>query len=182
MYSKLGVYDITDKVYVQLLFSWNILLLLNIAGGHLNEWVCCCCKVASVVSDSVWPQRRQPSSHPCPWDSPGENTGWVAISFSNAWKWKSEVTQSCPTLSDPVDCSPPVSPVHGIPRQEYWSGLPLPSPWMSLAVLKSLHLLQYENCSCVLLFGGINGNTYSECHSDMPSSPVFTASFGREPD
>ena len=32
---------------------------------------------------------------------------WVAISFSNAWKWKSEseVTQSCPTLSDPTDCS-----------------------------------------------------------------------------
>lgn len=53
---------------------------------------------------------------------------------------------------------------------------------MSLAVLKSLHLLQYENCSCVLLFGGINGDTYSECHSDMPSSPVFTASFGKEPD
>ena len=43
---------------------------------------------------------------------------WVAISFSNAWKWKvkseSEVAQSCPTLSDPMDCSPPGSSVHGI--------------------------------------------------------------------
>ena len=45
---------------------------------------------------------------------------WAAISFSNAWKWKvkvksqSEVAQSCPTLSNPMDCSPPGSSVHGI--------------------------------------------------------------------
>ena len=43
---------------------------------------------------------------------------WVAISFSNAWKWKvksqSEVAQSCPTPSDPMDCSPPGSSIHGI--------------------------------------------------------------------
>jgi len=43
---------------------------------------------------------------------------WVAISFSNAWKWKvkseSEVTQLCPTLSDPMDCSLPGSSIHGI--------------------------------------------------------------------
>ena len=41
---------------------------------------------------------------------------WVAISFSNAWKVKSEseVAQSCPTLSDPMDCSVPGSSVHGI--------------------------------------------------------------------
>ena len=36
------------------------------------------------------------------------------------------VTQSCLTLCDPMDCSPPGSSVHGILRQEYWSGLPLP--------------------------------------------------------
>ena len=39
------------------------------------------------------------------------------------------VTQSCPTLCDPIDCSPPGSSVHwGVSRQEYWSGLPGPSP------------------------------------------------------
>ena len=32
--------------------------------------------------------------------------------------------QPCLTLSDPMDCSPPGSSVHGFPRQEYWSGLP----------------------------------------------------------
>ena len=37
-------------------------------------------------------------------------------------------TQSCPTLCGLVDCSPPGSSVQGISRQEYWSGLPFPSP------------------------------------------------------
>ena len=37
--------------------------------------VCCCCEVASVVSDSVRPHRRQPTRLPRPWDSPGKNTG-----------------------------------------------------------------------------------------------------------
>ena len=41
---------------------------------------------------------------------------------------ESEVAQSCPTLCDLVDCSPPGSSVHGFSRQEYWSGLPFPSP------------------------------------------------------
>ena len=39
------------------------------------------------------------------------------------------IAKSCPTLYDPTDCSPPGSSAHGIfPRQEYWSGLPFPSP------------------------------------------------------
>ena len=38
------------------------------------------------------------------------------------------VTQSCLTLYNPMDCRLPGSSVHGFPRQEYWSGLPFPSP------------------------------------------------------
>ena len=36
--------------------------------------------------------------------------------------------QSCPTLCDPIDSSPPGPSVHGFFRQEYWSGFPFPSP------------------------------------------------------
>ena len=36
--------------------------------------------------------------------------------------------QSCPTLCNPMDCSPPRSSVHGFSRQEYWSELPFPPP------------------------------------------------------
>ena len=43
-------------------------------------------------------------------------------------KSESEVAQLCPTLSDPMDYRLPGSSVHGFSRQEYWSGVPLPSP------------------------------------------------------
>ena len=52
----------------------------------------------------------------CPWDSPGKNTG-VGYHFLHQCmkvKSQSEVAQSCPTLSDPMDCSLPGSSVHGI--------------------------------------------------------------------
>ena len=53
-------------------------------------------------------------------------------------KSESEVAQSCPTLSDPMDCSPPRSSIHGFSRQEYWSGVPLPSLMTNLdSILKS---------------------------------------------
>ena len=68
------------------------------------------------MSDSVWPHRRQPTRLPCPWDSPGKNTGVSCHFLLQCMKVKSEseVAQSCPTLSDPMDCSPPGSSVHGI--------------------------------------------------------------------
>ena len=60
-------------------------------------------------------------------------------------KSESEVAQSCLTLSDPMDCSPPGSSVHGISRQKYWSGVPLPSPAMSLSRLqRSLDSEEYK--------------------------------------
>ena len=67
------------------------------------------------MSDSVGPHRRQPTRLPCPWDSPGKNTGVGCHFLLQCMKVKSEseVSQSCPTLRDPVDCSPPGSSVHG---------------------------------------------------------------------
>ena len=43
---------------------------------------------------------------------------------------KKKIAQSCPTLCDPMDCSLPGSSIHGILRQEYWSRLLFPSPWV----------------------------------------------------
>ena len=68
------------------------------------------------MSVSVRPHRRQPTRLPRPWDSPGKNTG-VGCHFllqSMKGKGESEVTQSCLTLRDPIDCSPPGSSIHGI--------------------------------------------------------------------
>ena len=78
--------------------------------------VCCCCQVASVVSDSVQPHRWKSTRFLRPWDSPGKNTG-VGFHFllqCMKVKRESEVAQLCLTLSDPMDCSPSGSSVHGI--------------------------------------------------------------------
>ena len=66
--------------------------------------------------DSVQPHRRQPTRLPRPWDSPGKNTGVGCHFLLQCMKVnsESEVAQSCPTPSDPLDCSPPGPSVHGI--------------------------------------------------------------------
>ena len=68
------------------------------------------------LSDSVRPHRRQPTRFPHLWDSLGKNTGVGCHFLLQCMKVKSqsEVTQSCPTFSDPMDCSLPGSSVHGI--------------------------------------------------------------------
>ena len=73
-------------------------------------------QVALVVSDSVRPHRWQPIRLPHPWDSPGKNTGVGCHFLLQCIKMKSEreVAQSCPTLSDPMDCSLPGSSIHRI--------------------------------------------------------------------
>ena len=68
------------------------------------------------MSDSVRPYRRQPTRLPHPWNSPGKNTGVGCHFLLQCIKVKSEseVAQSGPTLSDPMDCSLPGSFIHGI--------------------------------------------------------------------
>ena len=70
----------------------------------------------SVLSDSVGPHRGQPTRLPHPWDSPGKNTGVGCHFLLQCMKVKSEreVAQSYPTLSNPMDGSPPGSSIHGI--------------------------------------------------------------------
>ena len=68
------------------------------------------------MSDSVRPHRQEPARLPRPWDSPGKNAGVGCHFLLQRMKVKSEseVAQSCPTLSDPMDCSLPGSSIHGI--------------------------------------------------------------------
>ena len=68
------------------------------------------------MSDSVRPHGWQPTRLPRPWDPPGKNTGVGCHFLLQCMKVKSEseVAQSYLTLSDPMDCSPPGSFIHGI--------------------------------------------------------------------
>ena len=83
------------------------------------------------MSDSVRSHRRQPTRLPRPWHSPGKNTGVGCHFLFQCMKVKSEseVAQSCPTLRDPMDCSPPGSSVHGIfqARVLEWGAIAFPA-------------------------------------------------------
>ena len=78
----------------------------------------------------VRPHRRQPTRLPHPWDFPGKNTGVGCHFLLQCMRVKneSEVAQLCQSLSDPVDCSPPGSPIHGIFQVRVLEWVPLPSP------------------------------------------------------
>ena len=174
------------------------------------------------MSNSVRPQRWQPTRLPRPWDSPGKKLEWAAISFSSAWKWKvkvkllshvqlfvtpwttrlsvhgvfqarvlewgtiassdkgillkhkkeqnnvifsnmntirdyhikwsksereSEVTQSCLTLSDPMDCSLPGFSAHGIFQARVWEwGAIAFSNYYSRRRILKIILAFYNSC------------------------------------
>ena len=119
----------------------------------------------------MWPHRRQPTRLSVPGILQSRTLEWVAISFSNAWKWKvkvksgSEVIQSCPTLSNPMDCSLPGSSVQGIFQARVlewvaiafsiWSEWPLPK---SLQTIKAGEGVEKRECFCTV---GGNVNWYS---------------------
>ena len=79
-----------------------------------------------------------PPGSPRLWDSPGKTLEWVAISFSNAWKWKvkGKSLSGVRLFADPKDCSLQAPPSMGFSRQEYWSGGPSPSPQHSIVIHK----------------------------------------------
>ena len=96
--------------------TWTVLMLLPLLLPLLLLSRFSRVSSCLFVSDSVRPHRRQSTRLPRPWDSPGKNTGVGCHFLLQCMKVKSqsEVAQSCPTLSDPLDCSLPGSSVHGI--------------------------------------------------------------------
>ena len=75
---------------------------------------------------------------------------WVAISFSKAWKWKVKVKSLSHVrlFTTPWVAAYQAPPSMGFSRQEYWSGLPLPSPWKGALLLLLLsHFSRVRLCA-----------------------------------
>ena len=149
-----------------------------------------------VMSDSLWLHVLEPAGLLCPWDFPCKNTGvgchfllhgifptaaakllqlcptlwdpidgsppgspipgilqaraleWVAISFSNAWEWKVKVKSLSHVrlLVTPWTAAHQAPPFMGFSRQEYWSGVPLPSPGIFPTHGSNLSTLSCVSC------------------------------------
>ena len=84
-----------------------------------------------------------PPGSPIPGSLQARILEWVTISFSNAWKWKVKVKSlsRARLFATPWTAAYQAPSSMGFSRQEYWSGLPLPSPWFwnSLSYISVLY-------------------------------------------
>ena len=80
------------------------------------------------------PRDGSPPGSPVPGILQARTLEWVAISFSNAWKWKEKVKSlsRARLLATPWTAAYQAPPSMGYSRQKYWSGVPLPSPDLSI--------------------------------------------------
>ena len=135
------------------IFNWIWLLGSRLLSSHLAS-------TAAVVAKSLQlsPTLRDPKDGSPPGSSihgilQARTLEWVAISFSNAWKWKVKVKSLSHVwlFSTPWTAAYQAPPPMGFSRQQYWSGLPLPSPLASTVVLKMCSLdqqYQYHLGTC----------------------------------
>ena len=79
---------------------------------------------------TLWSHKWQPTRLPCPWDSPGKNTGVGCHFLLQCMKGKVKVKSFSHVrlLATPWTTAYQAPPSIGFSRQEYWSGVPLPSP------------------------------------------------------
>ena len=84
-----------------------------------------------------------PTGSPVPGILQARTLEWVAISFSNAWKWKVKVKllSRVRLLATPWTAAYQAPPSMGFSRQEYWCGVPLPSPILVYFGLNMIILL-----------------------------------------
>ena len=126
-YPGVGCYALLQGIF--LTQGWNPRLLCPLPIRWIlylqSHWGSPRCRVSAAAAaaakllqscPTVRPHRRQPTRLLRSWDSPGKNTGVGCLFLLQCMKLKSEseVTQSCPTLSDHMDCSLPGSSVHDI--------------------------------------------------------------------
>ena len=90
----------------------------------------CYAKSLQSCSTLCDPIDSSPPGYPIPGSLQARTLEWAAISFSNAWKWKVKVKSLSRVrlLATPWTAAYQAPPSMGFSRQEYWSGVPLPSP------------------------------------------------------
>ena len=145
--------------------TYSSVLAWRILGTGVTLWGC---RLWGCVSDSVRPQRQQPTRLPRPWDSLGENTGVGCHFLLQCMKVKSEneVAQSCPTLCNPMDCNIGVG-CHFLRRRQ-WHPTPVLLPgkshgWRSLVGYRPRGRKELDTVSdCTLTFTFMVSNTVLE--------------------
>ena len=120
------IWDLTMKTFKQTL----MVLTNSFTLVHCCTFPFCSAQSLQLCPTLCNPIDSSPSGSPIPGILQARTLEWVAISFSNAWKWKVKVKSLSRVrlVATPWTVAYQAPPSMGFSRQEYWSGLPLPSP------------------------------------------------------
>ena len=104
--------------------------LLYITGNSAQYTAAAAAKSLQSCPTLCDPIEGSPPGSPAPGILQARALEWVAISFSNVWKWKVKVKSLSRVrlLATPWTAAHQAAPTMGFSKQEYWSGVPLPSP------------------------------------------------------
>ena len=101
---------------------WQVTLFsLTVEAQHAAAAAVSCQSCPTLCN----PIDGSPPGSPVPGILQAKTLEWVAISFSNAWKWKVKSLSRVRLLATPWTAAHQAPPSMGFPRQEYWSGVPL---------------------------------------------------------
>ena len=116
---------------------WKDVLTMQVAAAAVVKSLQSCPTLCDPIDGS-------PPGSPIPGILQARTLEWVAISFSNAWKWKvkGKLLSRVWLLATPWTAAHQAPPSMGSSRQEYWSGLPLPSPTIQV---RESQIKSYKN-------------------------------------
>ena len=103
---------------------------LRLSWFHMAQTAAATAKLLQSCLTLCNPTEGTPPGSPVPGIFQARTLEWVAISFSNAWKWKvkGKSLSRVRLFTTPWTAAYQAPPSMGFSRQEYWSGVPLPSP------------------------------------------------------
>ena len=138
---------------------------LNCGNSHLTLLSLSAAKSLQLCPTLCDPIDGSPLGSPIPGILQARTMEWVAISFSNVWKWKRKVKSLSRVrlLATPWSAAYQAPLSMGFSRQEYWSGVPLPSPNRNHSSYYWTVVVQYAKAvgnilflNCVFLFNLLN--------------------------
>ena len=139
------VWKFLQKLEIEVPYDWEIPLLGIYTAAAAAKSLQSCPTLCNPIDGS-------PLGSSVPGILQARILEWVAISFSNVWKWKVKVILlSCARLlATPWTAAYQAPPSMGFSRQEYWSGVPLPSPYtLRKPELKETHVPQCSLQHCL---------------------------------
>ena len=148
VYTKMEIEIIIGKAIAVSFQSNTLLFILLPAAAAAAMLLQLCPTLCDPIDGS-------PPGSPIPGILQARTLEWVAISFSNAWKWKVKVKSlSCVQLLATSWTAAHQAPLSmGFSRQEYWSGVPLPSPNLLAKYLKRYNISgEISNIKIVFLY------------------------------